>query len=1087
MWSAVAAVLLAAGLPGIASAKAGSLAAAGGDDRAELLLVPPGLPGPPAPEPLRGRRRLADAPGDEPFAPNAIEGNETFSDNATDGGGDDESVSESTTEAPTQDPAAGEGPQTTTLAVETTRDVALSEQGGDEGSGTTLVIVLALLGSVCFLCLLIGCLGIFLHRRKVEVERQHADVEFLEQSEGDYEAKKACAKSSVEAYAQKFDLQPPQTTGPLLEGHQNFMAKWRVFLNESRRFLEEDYTPALRAREQASNPRLSAASASASSGPAGYAVRQASSASRLKAHSHQGWLPRARPVTPAGEVQRQLRKLESLEKKLDGMLLEFQGLESKAFPGAGASAGFDAPPPPNNSGSSYSSFYNPGRADALEAEVEILKGFVHPLIARVAVKDYGVLGRAQHEKEPKPGEPIAAVVVDPAGWHFIGRGNSMRGAAGAAQSIYTWLGRGPEARFPEEVHSHFDTFNEAEAETRAKFHKYGPGQLVIHAVGPKVGAVQEGVSDLSTTYANILSEYCRAAAAANAQLPPVLRLLPVSSGIFLRNKRLDRHMPELTAAALSLAFAVLTPSLREQLAGVSIELCIFEKKAQQAYRQAFEARAAGLSSPMRLPQDCGCVARHNYSFDWVRQKNAPQDRLERLCAMLASQRAIAVGGYVLPMPDGDRLVKLESEAMLKGTRTLVSPAALSAKADSSCGQTQVVREERLTVMEAAAQEAARNARVVAVNAASAYHVGGGVLTGGRHALEETWCTISTLLGSLQKSAAHAPSAPADFADGFGPRHVPADGCIVSPEVVIFRETSAKGYAFQAQATKLAGVCSVAMFNMNPRVRDSPVDAPRDFNTYCSLIKAKFRAVVAGAVELKADVLVCPDVGCGVFENDPHIVGTMLGEVLQELPGVVARVVLTGKARFASAVQAAMAEPQRAQQQRQQLWAPPYFDLAAAVAAGPPSAAAAVLQEAVVIGAAQAPQAAATGPGKPDRAAAAKAAAPGYPGRRVESSKVVPARGQSVWECCCCGAAAQVDSPAPPTIGGAAQPRAIGRPVPHPAPGHSSGGSPPTAQARPGSDTSAAPAAAARPQPKLSADGDAAGRPVATRQAPSSAA
>ena len=37
------------------------------------------------------------------------------------------------------------------------------------------------------------------------------------------------------------------------------------------------------------------------------------------------------------------------------------------------------------------------------------------------------------------------------------------------------------------------------------------------------------------------------------------------------------------------------------------------------------------------------------------------------------------------------------------------------------------------------QEALHGKRVVAVNAASAYHAGGGFQTGGRHALEEAMC------------------------------------------------------------------------------------------------------------------------------------------------------------------------------------------------------------------------------------------------------------------------------------------------------------------------------------------------------------
>lgn len=315
--------------------------------------------------------------------------------------------------------------------------------------------------------------------------------------------------------------------------------------------------------------------------------------------------------------------------------------------------------------------------------------------------------------------------------------------------------------------------------------------------------------------------------------------------------------------------------------------------------------------------------------------------------------------------------------------------------------------------------------------------------------------ISTLLGSLQKAAAHPTPASADAVDGFGPRHVPVDGCIVSPDVVIFRETSAKGYAFQAQPIKLAGVCSVAMFNMNPRVSDSPVDAPHDFETYCRQVKDKFRSVVAGAVELKADVLVCPDVGCGVFENDPHIVGTMLGEVLLELPGVVSRVVLTGKAQFAAAVQEVLAEPML---QRPMLRAPAYFTTVLADGAAAHSGVA-TLQEhgifyAKTISTVGGGDSGAVGPPTVvgDARAQAQSAHAGPVNPEATSggsSKAPPPKGKRACPGVCCGGqgvASQVDSPVPPSSSSPPRDRGV---------------------------------ASARPAPKLSSDGDAASSSHAT--------
>ncbi|CAE7497531.1 unnamed protein product, partial [Symbiodinium pilosum] len=139
-------------------------------------------------------------------------------------------------------------------------------------------------------------------------------------------------------------------------------------------------------------------------------------------------------------------------------------------------------------------------------------------------------------------------------------------------------------------------------------------------------------------------------------------------------------------------------------------------------------------------------------------------------------------------------------------------------------------------------------------------------------------------------------------------HVPVDGCIVSPAVEVFREGSNSGYGFFEAPVRLQGFCSVAMFNMNPRVSDSPLDAPREFKAYCHQVKQKFRAVVFAAAQLRAEVLVCPDVGCGVFGNDPQVLGTLFGEVLREpLPeGTIKEVLLTGQVSFAEAVKKAAA-------------------------------------------------------------------------------------------------------------------------------------------------------------------------------------
>ena len=57
------------------------------------------------------------------------------------------------------------------------------------------------------------------------------------------------------------------------------------------------------------------------------------------------------------------------------------------------------------------------------------------------------------------------------------------------------------------------------------------------------------------------------------------------------------------------------------------------------------------------------------------------------------------------------------------------------------------------------------------------------------------------------------------------------------------------------------------------------------------------------------MLVCPDVGCGVFANDPQVLGTMLGQVLREPKMSKLEVLLTGQVAFADAVQKAVSGTQ----------------------------------------------------------------------------------------------------------------------------------------------------------------------------------
>lgn len=664
----------------------------------------------------------------------------------------------------------------------------------------------------------------------------------------------------------------------------------------------------------------------------------------------------ASPMTSHREITRQLEELRKLRANLDVVHGDFKSMTEKVLPGGLPGAedlhlvmpGFVHESSPGRwQGRGGGKF-----AGYLDDQVKLLNTFNHPLLEGVQVKPYGVLGSRDREKDPEPLTPIDAVVVDPAGWNYVGRSNNCRGAGGASKSVYHWLNLAlpPRmGRFPQEVSRHFSTSLEKEAETRAKLFCYGQGQVVIHTIGPKLRELQPGVQSLALTYLNVFSEFCQALSCSSTQAPPdqpgsakvagipsTLRLCPISSGIFCEDRQLQPHMAEITWAALSLAMAMLPANLQAALRKATIEVCVFQASDLSAFEQGLKQRKAQM--PLKLGQELGRIASRQSgwegpSFDWVRKQNGPEDRLERLSAFLQTAQAVASGGYTLP--DG-RQAKLDLGELLSGTRILSSEGSPAGATDapttaagaagppeknppavSSSQMPQVVTDKGgLTVLEVATQIQRTGRSVAAVNAASAYSVGGGVLSGGRHALEESCCITSTLLPSLQQmhwdglqamqqartvktpgSRWHPPAT-----EERPHTHVPVDGCIVSPAVEVFREASTKGYKFFDAPVRLAGVCSVAMFNMNPRVSDSPCDAPRDFQTYCDQVKQKFRAVVAGAIQLEAEVLVCPDVGCGVFANDPKVLGMLFGEVLKEPAGSkLKEVVLTGQVAFSETV------------------------------------------------------------------------------------------------------------------------------------------------------------------------------------------
>merc|ERR1719454_179440 len=122
------------------------------------------------------------------------------------------------------------------------------------------------------------------------------------------------------------------------------------------------------------------------------------------------------------------------------------------------------------------------------------------------------------------------------------------------------------------------------------------------------------------------------------------------------------------------------------------------------------------------------------------------------------------------------------------------------------------------MLEVSLERARAGCKVALVNAASAYHLGGGFFDGGRHALEESLCMQSTLYKSLRLAAdlakaqnvrAPAYAQPGRARDGYPWEcHIPEDGAVLSPDIDIFRGSTFDGYPFFDGPVQACAVISV---------------------------------------------------------------------------------------------------------------------------------------------------------------------------------------------------------------------------------------------------------------------------------------
>lgn len=310
--------------------------------------------------------------------------------------------------------------------------------------------------------------------------------------------------------------------------------------------------------------------------------------------------------------------------------------------------------------------------------------------------------------------------------------------------------------------------------------------------------------------------------------------------------------------------------------------------------------------PSYSSADAGALPRINGSYAWIRHDNKDPDRERRLGAVRQTIAACDAGGYCL---DGQEIRLTCIKEMCEGTQ--IRKGTLPPQWPVGPASTTWHHHPPGILLDVACERVRNNFPTVCINAASAYQSGGGFLTGGRHALEESICVRSTFFKSLSVASklAEAEGCPASVhcqpPEKWPGRpwscHIPETGCIVSPNVEVFRGGTNVGYPFLGEVVKVP-IISVAMPNKSTRVRDAPVDAPKDPKVYRELVLKKFDTMLAAAYDVlgRPGVLVIPDLGCGAYNNDPEEVGRLLGMALQKYRGHFLQVHLVGPETFCQA-------------------------------------------------------------------------------------------------------------------------------------------------------------------------------------------
>jgi len=197
------------------------------------------------------------------------------------------------------------------------------------------------------------------------------------------------------------------------------------------------------------------------------------------------------------------------------------------------------------------------------------------------------------------------------------------------------------------------------------------------------------------------------------------------------------------------------------------------------------------------------------------------------------------------------------------TRKLQFSTDMASQRASSSGGRRDYQVLEQDILEAAGQLVEGGFKVAVLNMASATCPGGG-FESGAGAQEENLHRRSDAVRFTKEQRKNYP--------------IPEDGCLLSPDVTVFRASEKNNYAFLEEPFKVTMLSCAAI--THPRLTKAREYAYREDH---ELMERKVAVLLQAAARCECDAIVLSAFGCGAFGNPPEVVAQLFHAGLQRSP------------------------------------------------------------------------------------------------------------------------------------------------------------------------------------------------------------